>query len=189
MKELRKMSDSISRRGIIVHGIGAGPDDDRPWIPFPECVAYLRNRHCALIADCVAWSAARNRPLDPNVIALLCGAAEEGFNGGEVTRWTVERVYHMLCCHIPNWCDDHHFEAPDDGNAEALWAFLSFLVATDRFDDESDPAPLLLQVLRCFGINSEGLESDDEADWHTENAPFEYDGPTHGELKRRMERS
>jgi hypothetical protein len=39
-------------------------------------------------------------------------------------------------------------------------------------------------VLRFFGISAAGFESDDEADWRTDDAPFEYDGPSYGELKR-----
>lgn len=182
------MSYPFDQRGVIVHQDGFDPDDTRPWTPFPDGVAYLR-RHDALIEACVVWAAERSRIVDPDVIALLCGAAAEGFNGGLVTRWTVERMYHMLCCHIPNWCDDHHAAAPDDSYAEALWLFVKFLVATDRVDDHSDPPDQLLNVLRGHGINAAGFASDDEADWRSDEAPFEYDGPSYGELKRLAHRS
>ena len=171
--------------GVIVHHDAFDPNDDRPWTPFPDGVAYLHRRHASLIDSCVGWATTQERIADPDVIALVCGAAEEGFNGGLVTRWTVERTYHMLCCHIPNWCDDHHVEVPDESTTpEALWLFITFLVVTDRLDDDSDPPDLLLQVLRCHGINAAGFESDDEADWQSEQAPYEYDGPSYGELKR-----
>lgn len=179
------MSQSFDLPGVIVHQDAFDPYDDRPWTPFPDGVAYLRARHGALIDACVAWATAQGRALDPDIAAVLCGAAEEGFNGGLVTRWTVERMYHMLCCHIPNWCDDHHAEVPDDVFKEPLWLLINFLVGTDRLDDDSDPPDVLLQVLRCHGINADGFESDDESDWHHEDAPFEYDGPSYGELRRR----
>jgi hypothetical protein len=162
------MSHPFDLPGVIVHQDAFDANDDRPWTPFPECVAYLRPRHASIVDACVGWA----------------GAAEEGFNGGLVTRWTVERMYHMLCCHLPNWCDEHHAETPDEGNKEALWLLVSFLAATDRLDDDSDPPELLLHVLRCHGINAAGYESDDEADWRSDQAPFEYDGPSYGELKR-----
>ena len=76
-------------------------------------------------------------------------------------------------------------KVPDDVFKEPLWLFINFLVATDRLDDDSDPPELLLQVLRCHGINADGFESDDEADWHHEDAPFQYDGPSYGQLKQR----
>lgn len=178
------MSHPMDLPGVIVHQDAFDPLDNRPWTPFPDGVTYLRHRHDALITACVSWSAEQGRTLDPDVVALLCGAAEEGFNGGSVTRWTVERMYHMLCCHIPNWCDDHRADAPNNIYKEPLWLFVSFLVASDRLDDRSDPPDLLLKVLRCQGINAAGFESNDEADWHYEDAPFEYDGPTYGQLKR-----
>src|ERR1700694_5208617 len=118
------MSKPFDPSGVIVHQDAFDPYDNRPWIPFPDGVAYLRERHDALIAACVAWTDAQGRPVDPNAIALLGGAAEEGFNGGSVTRWTVERMYHTLCCHIPNWCDDHRAETPDDVFKEPLWLFV-----------------------------------------------------------------
>ena len=179
------MSERFDLPGVIVHQDGFDPYDHRPWTPFPDGVVYLRRRHHDLIDACVAWTATRGRTLDPNVVAVLCGAAEEGFNGGLITRWTVERMYHMCCCHIPNWCDDHRAEVPDDAFKESLWLLINFLVATDRLDDDSDPPDLLLQVLRCHGINADGLESDDDADWQSDLAPFEYDGPSYGDLKRR----
>ena len=183
------MSRPFDLPGVIVHRDAFDPNDDRPWTPFPEGAAYLRRRHASIVDACVRWTAARGRVVDPDVIAVLCGAAEEGFNGGLLTRWTVERMYHMLCCHLPNWCHEHHAEAPDECNKEALWLLVSFLAATERLDDDSDPPELLLQVLRCHGINAAGFESDDEADWRSEQAPFEYDGPSHGELKRRADRT
>jgi len=179
------MSQRFDLPGVIVHQDGFDPYDDRPWTPFPDGAVYLRRRHHDLIDACVAWTVTRGRTLHPDVVAVLCGAAEEGFNGGLVTRWTVERMYHMLCCHIPNWCDDHHAEVPDDVFKEPLWLLINFLIATDRLDDDSDPPELLLRVLRCHGINADGFESDDESDWHDEDAPFEYDGPSYGELKQR----
>jgi hypothetical protein len=38
-------------------------------------------------------------------------------------------------------------------------------------------------------MNADGFEFDDEADRRSELAPFEYDGPTYGELRRRACRS
>jgi hypothetical protein len=90
------MSYPFDLPGVIVHQDAFDPHDDRPWTPFPEGVQHLRARHDALITACVAWSADQGRHVDPNVIAVLCGAAEEGFNGGPVTRWTVERMFHMM---------------------------------------------------------------------------------------------
>jgi hypothetical protein len=78
---------------------------------------------------------------------------------------------------------------PDDVFKEPLWLLINFLVDSDRLDDRSDPPDLLLEVLRCHGVNASGFESDDEADWRSEDAPFEYDGPTYGELKRLTDRS
>jgi hypothetical protein len=178
------VSHAIHLSGVIVHEDAFDPTDNRPWIRFPDGVSHLRRRHNALISACVTWASGQGRVVDPDVVALLCGAAEEGFNGGSVTRWTVERMYHMLCCHIPNWCDIHRVAAPNDVYKEPLWLLVRFLVAGDRLDDRSDPPDLVLEVLRCQGINASGFESDDEADWHYEDAPFEYDGPTYGELKR-----
>lgn len=178
------MSYPFDLPGVIVHQDAFNPHDNRPWVPFPAGVQYLRQRHQPLISACVAWTANQGREVDPDVIAFLCGAAEEGFNGGSVTRWTVERMYHMLCCHVPNWCDSHRAEVPDDIYKEPLWLFVSFLIASDRLDDSSDPPNLLLKVLRCHGIDANGFESNDEADWRHDEAPFEYDGPTYGELKR-----
>jgi len=176
------MSYPFDLPGVIVHHDAFDPSDTRQWTPFPEGVQYLRQRHSVLISACIAWAADQGRPVDPDVLALLCGAAEEGFNGGLVTRWTVERMYHMLCCHVPNWCDDHHAEAPSDIYKEPLWLLVNFLVASNRLDRDSDPPELILRVLRCHGINAAGFDSDDEADWNHDDAPFEYDGPTYGEL-------
>jgi hypothetical protein len=93
------MSQPLDLPGVIVHRDGFDPDDTRPWTPFPDGAAYLRQRHHDLIDACVAWAMSEGRDLDPDVVAVLCGAAEEGFNGGDVTKWTVEPAVSMWL-----WC-------------------------------------------------------------------------------------
>ncbi|MCX6466651.1 MAG: hypothetical protein NTW05_24140 [Pseudonocardiales bacterium] len=126
-------------------------------VPLSTAVAPERERHRALVDAAVAWQAGRPRHTDPDLFALLCGAAEEsgGGDGVSPTRWTRTGAAHLLRCDLPNWCAGRRCRWPD-GEVDALWEWFDFLHATGRVDPSSDPLAELRKPLCCAG----GLDED-----------------------------
>ena len=144
-----------------VDDVGGGA----PLVKFEDAVTGVYRAHAELIDAAVEWAARRGRELDPDVVALLIGAAVEGFDGGGATWWSRSRTAHMFCCHIDNWCHDHESDAPEEGAKEALWLYLRFLVETDVLDSASDPPAELFAPLHERGVDLSGFETEDERYW------------------------
>jgi len=160
------------------------PPGPRVVLPsFTDAIAPTRSEHHSVVVAATEWCRSEGRPIDPDLIALICGGIAWG-DHHEPNVWTRKRVNELLRCSMWNCCSMAGCLYPD-GTPEALWMFLGFLAATDRLDPASQPLDRLRDALRCAGLGDDGLPRPDGApDFRCEcNRP--YRGPTHGELTAR----
>ena len=150
--------------------------------PLAEAVAPVRLRFRPLISELCQWALAQGHRLEPDTVALLLAAADEGHGVITKTQWTRTGVQQFLWADTFNWCGIRRVLTPD-GVPETLWWYLQFLVATDRLDYESDPLPELCKPLMCYG----GLDEHGKrrSDGTRSPVPCQcyvtYRGPSHGE--------
>lgn len=145
-----------------------------------EVIGPARQEHRDVVLAATRWCLAEGRPIDPDLIALICAVLVER-ERCDSNVWTRRRVHELLRCHTWNWCTFAGCWNPD-GVPEALWMFLGFLAATDRLDPASQPLDRLRDALRCVGLGDDGLPRDQGTpDFRCEcNRPDR--GPTHGEV-------
>lgn len=148
-----------------------------------DVIGPTRRQHHEIVVAATQWCLAQGRPIDPDLVALIC-AAVASRDRDDADVWTRQRVNELLRCDVRNWCSLARCWDPD-GMREALWMFLGFLAGTDRLDPASQPLDRLRDALRCAGLGDDGLPRPEDApDFRCEcNRP--YRGPTHGEVSAR----
>lgn len=169
-------------------------DNTFTFIPLADAVAPVREQHRSLIDAAVAWSAGRERRLDPDHAALVCAAVENGFWKDRlgVTRWTRTGVYHVVRCDLLNWCSAQRTLYPET-ICEVMWDWFDFLHATGRLDAESDPVAELRKPLACYGrLDQDGRPLPEGAERQVEcecHLPYRETTELLGEILMRCERT
>jgi hypothetical protein len=174
----------------------AAPTPPATFVAVPEAVRPWRQQHRPLLAELGAWALSCGRSVDLDLVALILAAREAGFDKGPPGLWTRTDVHRCVSVDVPNWCTRASLLRPI-GVPAALWAFLDFMVATERLDRDSDPIEELRKPLMCYGgLDRSGRErvhdptngdaAGPDADLGDPSIRCEcyvrYRGPTHGEL-------
>lgn len=148
--------------------------------PLAAVIGPARREHHDVVLAATQWCLAEGRPIDGDLIALICAGATS--HDGEIRAvWTRQRVNHTLRIDTWNWCTINGCRYPD-GVAEALWQFLGFLAATDRLDHASQPLDRLRDALRCTGLDDDGRPRSADVPRFRCECDRPYRGPTHGEV-------
>ncbi len=166
-----------------------------PSTELSDAVAPAREHHRELIEAACAWQAGRARPIDPDLFALICAAAEDdSYRSYDVTPtlWSRTGVAALARCGIPNWCSMRRCLWPE-GCPEALWTWFDFLHGTGRMDPRSDPVAELRKPLACYGgLDQNGRELPPGAEREIEcecRLPYRETVALLNELGRRCELS
>jgi len=141
-----------------------------PFRPLAEAVEPVRGRHHDLLAAVARWSLEHGAGIDTDVLALILGAVEEGFERVTPTLWRRDAIVDTLRTDALNWCSLSHVEPPRT-MAATLWRYFDYLHDTGGFDPASDPLAELRKPLRCYG----GLDADgnEDPDPNRERPPCE----------------
>ena len=167
-----------------------GPSQHPPAPPvvlptLAEVIGPARREHHETVVDATQWCHAQGRPIDPDLIALICAAVAQR-DRDDPDLWTRERVSELLSCDVRNWCSMARCWHPDS-QREALWLFLGFLAATDRLDPASHPLDRLRDVLRCAGLGDDGRPRPEGMPDFRCECHRPYCGPTQGEVSAGLE--
>lgn len=180
-----KRQSKAARRRRDEEFRAAAPSEPDPvpiaLLPLASAIGPARRRDQVVVTAATEWSLAAGQPVDPNLIALICAAAERHADDDNEV-WTRRRVSELLRCDIHNWCVIAGCVEPE-GVPEAVWRFLGFLVNTGRLDPSSHPLDRLRDPLRCGGLDDNGhvRPPEDTSTVRCEcNRP--YHGPTLGQL-------
>lgn len=151
-----------------------------------DAVAPIRRRHRELVEAAQTWTLSHQVVLPVDLVVLIIAVSlQRDSVPAELapTYWTRTAVNRLVMTGLPNWCAAHRVPLPFDA-PEAVWAYLDFLVDTDRLHPQSDPLAELRRPLRCYG------QLDESGRWDPEGDPIAqrcecycpYTGPTFGEL-------
>jgi hypothetical protein len=115
-------------------------------VPLNIATAALRDRHRELLAAASQWAISAGDALDPDRLAVILGAVEDGVARVTPYYWTVNGANNLLTFDVVGWCASQRV-APVDGIPRTLWRYFDFLAATGRFDPRSDALDLLRRTL------------------------------------------
>jgi hypothetical protein len=132
-------------------------------VPLDQAAAELRRAHRAVLAELAAWALAQGRPVDLDV-AALCLQALERERGDDGLRLDRSCVNGIMCGAVRNEATLLHTTLPETW-IEDLWIVLRFCVGTGRLTEDSDPEPVLLEPLQCYGgLGADGRPRPDGVD-------------------------
>ena len=139
---------AVSRR-LSAIGSAAAPAQPRPFVPLGAAAAATRARHREALRRVGEWSLAHGRACDLDV-AALCLDALERYRSSTGIRLDRPTVNGVLWADVRNAASALGTLLPEDWHVH-LWTVVNWAHDDGRLCPESDPLPVLLEPLRCYG--------------------------------------
>jgi hypothetical protein len=134
-----------------------------PLVPLDVAAAPTRARHREALRRVSAWSLAHGRACDLDVAALCVDALEDyrSASGIRLDRPTVQGVQYA---DVRNAASRLGSQLPEHWNVH-LWTVVCWAHDDGRLSPESDPLPVLLEPLGCYGgLGADGYPMPDGTD-------------------------